>query len=240
MHVCVRACPCGFGGKMDKKGAVDKDVRSVPVEFSSGSRITSSNKSCVLTILSCATKMFCCACTMVAACSCTALTTLGWQCPVEVAPMPVRGRGGILQRKFGRGRVSSVVAAGALPPRQWPHACEGGRGQGSTSGSGPSRPQTSPGGTFGQGPCDGAPHDDHVTPWPAHSPGLCPSTSALLPDTDSSSPRPCIELGPLALLTTVGGCCTGGYSGRTATYRTSCRGISGRRWSTPTSPAPSL
>lgn len=33
-------------------------------------------------------KMFCWACTITLAWSCTALTTCGWQCPVEVTPMP--------------------------------------------------------------------------------------------------------------------------------------------------------
>jgi len=48
---------------------------------------------CARTMVSCVPKMFCCACTMTPACCRTASTTRGWQCPVEVTPMPDRERG---------------------------------------------------------------------------------------------------------------------------------------------------
>lgn len=44
-----------------------------------------------LTRFTCPARTFCWACTILPACSCTALTTCGWQWPVEVAPMPVGG-----------------------------------------------------------------------------------------------------------------------------------------------------
>jgi hypothetical protein len=40
----------------------------------------------------CPRYIFCCACTSVSACACTACTTFGWQCPVDATPMPVTFR----------------------------------------------------------------------------------------------------------------------------------------------------